>query len=182
MRKTLDDSILAIKSRRLELKCLGLDDLEGVYAYAKDPELARNTSWYAHENSKETRQFIEHVLDRHQTEIGAVHIVWAIRLQGSLKTIGTLSLVQDNDIEAHVDYALARKHWRRGYMTEALRAVIAWTFTQLPILEKINSGCLSRNIASVKVLEKVGFQIKSQYSSQRGAKFDHQIWRPQNLA
>ncbi len=46
-------------------------------------------------------------------------------------------------------------HWRKGYTTEALTKLLDFGFNELK-LHRIEAGCAIENIASNKVLEKVG--------------------------
>lgn len=46
--------------------------------------------------------------------------------------------------------------WGRGYATEAARALVQWALEE-PRIHRIASACLEDNIASIRVLEKVGF-------------------------
>lgn len=166
---------IEIKTNRLYFKLLSLEDIADVFDYARDPLVSENTSWEAHKSIKDTETFVQYVVSKHSLMPGKVRLVWGICMAGSSQVIGTVSFVQDNEKEGHVDYALSRDHWGKGYMTEAISEVISWAFNTLPLLEKVNSGCLSRNIGSVMVLLKVGFEITRRYESQRGAKFDNQI-------
>lgn len=162
---------MEIKTDRLVLNPLNERDIDDVFAYASDPEVSRNTSWPAHESPADTRAFIEYVERKHNAEPGSLHLVWAIHLKSEDRVIGTVSFGQDNETEGHLDYALAREYWGKGYTTEAVRAVIDWAFREVTQLEKINSGCLSRNVGSVRVLEKAGFKVTERYESRRMGKF-----------
>jgi [ribosomal protein S5]-alanine N-acetyltransferase len=52
---------------------------------------------------------------------------------------------------------MRRKHWGRGYATEAAAEVIRYGFEECG-LQRIFAGCFLRNPASGRVLEKVGMQ------------------------
>ncbi len=97
-----------------------------------------------------------------------------IRLHQDARVIGAIDLVQDNDLQAHTDYVLARSCWNRGFMTEAVQAVVSWGFNRLHSLERIRSGGLTDNVGSWRVLEKSGFRLVSRQRTKFGAKFDHQ--------
>src|ERR1700736_1951878 len=57
--------------------------------------------------------------------------------------------------KAELAYVLATAYWNHGYMTEAVRAVIAWALGQ-PSIYRVWSVCDLENAVSVRVLEKVG--------------------------
>ena len=56
---------------------------------------------------------------------------------------------------AEVWYKIQPIYWRQGYTTEALKELLRYSFPTLN-LHRIEAGCAVRNIASIKVLEKVG--------------------------
>ena len=55
-----------------------------------------------------------------------------------------------------IGYWLGQPYWRRGYMSEAARAFIAHVF-EVTGENKIYSGAVSENIASLRIQEKLGF-------------------------
>jgi ribosomal-protein-alanine N-acetyltransferase len=58
--------------------------------------------------------------------------------------------------EARLAYYLARPYWGRGLATEAGRAFIEYGFTRL-CLSRIEAGANAKNLASNRVLQKLGF-------------------------
>jgi ribosomal-protein-alanine N-acetyltransferase len=54
-------------------------------------------------------------------------------------------------------YWMGRNYARRGYMTAAVRAVIPFAFESLR-LHRIEAACIPGNVASIRLLEKTGFQ------------------------
>jgi len=58
--------------------------------------------------------------------------------------------------EAVIAFYLARSYWGRGLATEAGRAFIEYGFGQLG-LSRIEAGINARNLASIRVVEKLGF-------------------------
>jgi ribosomal-protein-alanine N-acetyltransferase len=59
-------------------------------------------------------------------------------------------------MRAGIGYELARSHWRQGIMKEALGAIIALGFKEMGI-NRIEAVVMPENIASLKLLEKLGF-------------------------
>ncbi len=78
----------------------------------------------------------------------------------STEAIGGASLQVLNDVyqkTAELGYWLGEPFWSQGLATEAVAALTDWGFDQLPI-ERIQAGIFSPNKASIRVLEKVGFE------------------------
>jgi [ribosomal protein S5]-alanine N-acetyltransferase len=59
-------------------------------------------------------------------------------------------------MRASIGYELARSSWRQGIMTEALAAIIALGFQEMG-LNRIEAVVMPENVASIKLLEKLGF-------------------------
>ncbi|WP_148616005.1 GNAT family N-acetyltransferase [Nocardioides rubriscoriae] len=57
---------------------------------------------------------------------------------------------------ARLTYCLRERAWGQGYATEAARALLAWAFDTLP-LNRVQAEVDTRNAASARVLEKLGF-------------------------
>jgi RimJ/RimL family protein N-acetyltransferase len=57
---------------------------------------------------------------------------------------------------AALTYCLAEAAWGRGYATEAARALLGWAFDTLD-LNRVQAEVDTRNVASARVLEKLGF-------------------------
>lgn len=58
---------------------------------------------------------------------------------------------------AEIGYDLARSHWGQGIASEAAHAMLHFCFTQLQ-LHRIEAHTIIDNFASVRLLEKLGFQ------------------------
>ncbi|MGD7706533.1 GNAT family N-acetyltransferase [Microlunatus sp. Y2014] len=57
---------------------------------------------------------------------------------------------------ASLGYAISPTAWGRGYATESARAVLDWAFATLD-LNRVQAETDTRNLASARVLEKLGF-------------------------
>lgn len=69
----------------------------------------------------------------------------------------TLSQIQRGVTQSGaLGYWMGERHAGRGYMSDAVRTLIAYAFDTLR-LHRIEAACLSHNAASIRLLEKVGF-------------------------
>ncbi len=57
---------------------------------------------------------------------------------------------------ASLGYCLDEAMWGHGFATETAHAVLRWAFGALD-LNRVQAGADTRNVASARVLEKVGF-------------------------
>ncbi len=147
-----------ITTPRLLLRKFRRGDAAAVFAYASDPEVARYTIWEHHRSIKTTRKFVELVLKAYRQGQPAP---WAIVLQREDKLIGAIGLrnwVLEHS-RAEVGYVLARQYWGKGYVSEALNAVLAFGFSRMA-LNRIEAKCVPENLGSIRVLEKAGMRCE----------------------
>ncbi len=86
--------------------------------------------------------------------------VACIEIQGVVG--GSIGLHPGEDVHrrtAELGYWIAEPFWGRGIATEAVRAFVAHGFETLP-LDRIYASAYANNAASVRVLEKCGFQFE----------------------
>ena len=111
-----------LRTERLVLRPVSLDHLEGYAAMFADPEVTRFIGDGSTATLEESREWIETSIDRN------ARLGWDMRTvrtqEGSF--VGRCGIAVrdlDNGTEHEIAYALARKHWGRGYATEAASAV-----------------------------------------------------------
>lgn len=131
------------------------EDIDGLYAYAKNPNVGPNAGWKPHESREESKKIIE--------ELFLPHEVWSIRDKETGKVIGSIGLEPDRrreDVKSmEMGYSLAEESWGKGYMTEAVRAVIDYAFDELGLV--VLAICTGpENRRSQRVIEKCGFQYE----------------------
>jgi ribosomal-protein-alanine N-acetyltransferase len=79
---------------------------------------------------------------------------------------------------ASVGYWIGAPHVRRGYMTDAVKAVLPFAFTTLG-LHRLEAACLPHNHPSQRVLEKAGFKregMARRYLKINGIWQDHDLF------
>ncbi len=144
------------------LREIRLTDEDDVHEYASDPCVSRFDSW-----GPNTREKTHEVVTRWlklQEVWPRPEINLAVELTGERKRIGTMRL-QINDHEkacAYIGYAFNRRYWNRGYATEAARALVDVAFRDLQ-LHRIWASCDTRNIASWRVMEKLGMRREGHF-------------------
>lgn len=147
-----------IKTERLLLRKIQPQDAEMVYVWMSDPEVCKYERWKPHPSPEYTRGYIIEVFNGYKSNDT---YQWGIELNGIL--IGSISIVNvdDYDQKATLGYCLAREFWSNGYMTEAVKAVLQYMFVDIG-LNRIEASHSTHNIASGRVLEKVGMLLEGQ--------------------
>jgi ribosomal-protein-alanine N-acetyltransferase len=129
-----------------------MDDAEEIFhGYATDPEVTRYLVWEPHRSLADTRAFLRACMECWR---GQSRFPWAITRGPDTASIGMIELRLDGH-KADVGYVLAREEWGKGYMTEALTAVVEAAFA-LRDVYRVGAVCDVENIASARVMEKAG--------------------------
>jgi RimJ/RimL family protein N-acetyltransferase len=140
------------KTERLRLRKAKLVDAEAIFRqYAQDPEVTKYVSWRAHQSIDETREYMRMCLLAWDVA-KAFH--WVIELQEDKQVIGMI-VARVNAEKWELGFVLARAHWGRGYMTEAVQSIVAWALKQKDIF-RVWAVCDIDNKASARVMEKAG--------------------------
>jgi len=82
--------------------------------------------------------------------------LFVVKLIGERKAIGFVFLSAENSGDTHIGYLLGESYWDKGYATEILKGLIDFIESEGQVIRLI-SGVATDNIASVKLLQKLGF-------------------------
>jgi ribosomal-protein-alanine N-acetyltransferase len=150
---SLDTTLL---TPRLLLRPMVLEDAEAMHAFKSDPEATR---WFGQEPKtgiEQTRGWVRSGLEGRKE---GTSITWAITLRDTGKVIGECCLwnIDRSSMRAELGYELLRSYWKRGLMSEALKAVLEYSFSEMR-LNRIEANPLSINLDSQKVLIGLGFK------------------------
>ena len=149
---------LVMKTEHLYLRPFVLEDAPGMYEnWASDPENLKYVTWDAHTSPERTRESIKRWVEQYQKPDT---YKWAICFKTSPdQVIGDISVVsQDQESQScELGYILGKKFWGKGFMTEAVIAVLDFLLNEVGIKE-IKATYVSLNPASGKVMEKAGMQ------------------------
>ena len=155
-------SDVTLHTERLTLRELVDSDFDAVHAYAVDPVVVRYMPWGPN-SPPETREF----LTRAQEAAAATprlgyELAVTLRSDGTL--LGAMGLHRDDpDVsEAMLGYCFGQEAWGHGYATEAGHAVMRFAFGPLQ-LASVWAGCNADNTGSIRVLEKLGFTLRSRH-------------------
>jgi RimJ/RimL family protein N-acetyltransferase len=139
-----------------KLRPVNQDDLDSMFAYLSDSFISEYTTWEFHQDISTTQSYLNQVLANYEN--GRVEN-WGIEHQESKGLVGMIGFghIDFAHRNGEVGYVLSRKHWGTGIVSDALRLVVQEGFVSLG-LEKIIGRCISENIGSKRVLQKVGFK------------------------
>ena len=149
-----------IETDRLILRRYVIEDADAMYKnWAPDSEVTKFLTWQPHSSVEVSRGIIENWLKEYSDE---KYYQWAIVLKDNgNEPIGDISVGQMNeDISmVHIGYCLGRAWWRRGIMSEALKAVMDFMFDTVEV-NRVESRHDPMNPNSGKVMQKCGMKYE----------------------
>lgn len=171
-----------IETKRLLLRPFQENDAEAFFACCQNPNLGNNAGWAPHKTLNESREIL------HSAFIGQEGI-WAVTLKDTQQLIASIGIVPDpkreNPQVRMLGYWLDEPYWGKGYMSEAVQAVLNYGFNELQ-LSLITANCYPHNKRSQQVLKRNGFiyegilhQAELTYN---GNIYDHECYYIPNIA
>ena len=144
------DNPVELRTARLLLRPFELTDVDDVWAYASDPEVARFRPLPDPYTRNNAAEFVERQMRTDWSANPEFAIVYGHRV------IGGASLHVNLEHETgELGYLLGRRWWGQGLATEAARAVVDWGFRRFR-LHKVYARAHVDNRRSWRVMEKLG--------------------------
>ena len=150
-----------------------MSDAGDLFECLSDTEVSRYTFWDTHDSIEYTREFLSRLIDDNAA-------CWGIVQRGDEKFIGTCLLhsFEAQHRRAEIAFNITRQYWGHGYATEVAREVITFSFRNWE-LNRIGGTCMAENLASARVLEKVGMAFEGilrKYAYTKGAFRDLRLY------
>lgn len=159
-----------LETERLLLRPLAVSDAEHIFnCWASDPVATEYMQWDTHPNAEMTQEWL-------RMEEAAIpdknHFVWGFVLKEENSLIGSGGITfRSGDNHHELGYIIARPYWNRGFVSEAVAAMLSF------MKEKTDIGIIHAkhavdNTASGRIIEKNGFvyQKNGSYTSFSGVK------------
>ncbi len=152
---------VVLKNARLLLREIAATDLPALVEMLSDEEQVRYIEFEATESS--ARVLLDWSLKSAQEARRTAYSL-ALTLPPDDSFVGTISLVIRDweQREGHLGYILHRNFQGRGLTTAAAKLVMAFGFEQLG-LHRICATCHAKNLASVRVIEKLGLRQEAHF-------------------
>ncbi len=156
--KSNNSSSLNLQTSRLHLRQVSKNDVNDIHELLSLPETDRFNTSGIPETIRATEKIITDWCIG-QNAIPQTSYIFCLDLIDTKQFIGLmgLNIGKPNYKTAEVWYKIHPGQWNKGYATEALSKLINVGFNELR-LHRIEAGCAVENMASVKVLEKVGMK------------------------
>ncbi|MEM7373617.1 MAG: GNAT family protein [Bacteroidota bacterium] len=150
------------QTARLTLRPLRMTDLEEVYGYRKDPEVVRYQSFEPFTREM-TSDFMKEQAGLIFHKAGQwVQIGFALTETDKLVGDCAVKRFAHEPLIVEIGYTIAREHQRQGYAREGISGLLNFLFQQKQI-HKVQALIDVRNIASIRFVEKLGFQKEGHF-------------------
>ena len=151
---------ITFETPRLILRKVTPEDLDNIFEYCKNPNVARYVTWDAHQSLEDTKKFINYALDSYK--VGAPEPM-AIILKDDPKQrmIGSVGLIpaSPKNRTFELGYVIAEEYWGKGIVAEAAKPLINFGFKHFA-MQRLQCRCDILNPQSSRVMEKLGMQYE----------------------
>ena len=149
-------SPVIFETERLYAREFVREDADGVFEYAGNLE-SSGFQEFSPESYEDVVKFVESRLAAQIEEPRRFYDA-VLCLKDTDEMIGAMGLyLTDERRQAEIGYNLKRRFWNTGYATEAAKGFLRFGFLGLD-LHRIYAKCDDRNIASYRVMEKIGMR------------------------
>jgi [ribosomal protein S5]-alanine N-acetyltransferase len=144
--------MIIAETDRLILREITPADAEQAYLLNLDPEVIRYTGDVSFSNVEEAKTFLENYSSYKQYGFGR----WAVIDKHTIEFLGWCGLKFLEDEGLHdIGFRFFKKHWGKGYATEAAKACLQLGFDKYN-MPSIIGRAAKENKASINVLRKLG--------------------------
>lgn len=184
-----DEGFTGLVAERVTLRRFGPADVTRLVSYRSDLAVARYQSWDAPYPLSSGERLIAALRGEHPDTPGQ-WFQFAMALRATDELIGDCASFTDAEDPrlAEIGFTLDPRFQRRGYATEAARALLGYLFAARS-KHRVMARCDPRNVASAAVLERLGMRREGHLRESSWAKgewtddlvyaiLDHE-WPPQ---
>lgn len=151
---------LTFETPRTILRKIHAGDLDNIFEYCKNPNVARYVTWDPHETIEATKKFLSYAEGSYL--VGAPEPLGIIlKDDPEKKVIGTVGLIpaSPKNRTFELAYVIAEEYWGKGLVAEAAKPLINYAFKHFAI-ERLQCRCDILNPQSSRVMEKLGMHYE----------------------
>ena len=174
------DSIPRFETERLNLRAVFPADAQSIFELMSDPKVSQHHELETFETIHQAHELISKFTNWFQNDQA---VRWAILRKDSSELIGTccFDTFHPKYQSLNLGYNIRSDHWGQGYATEAVTTIIdyAFQFGIVGPVNRIQAITVPVNVASEKVLEKIGFEkegLMRQYGFWKGKFHDMNLF------
>ena len=154
---------LTLKTDRLILRPFERSDLDDVLGYYSLPEVQRYLDWKARDKSEAKTAFDAMRKQTRLTRPGDILTLAVVRkADGAVMGHVSLRWTDATAGQGEIRFAIGPAYRRRGYATEAVKAVMTLAFEGFR-MHRIFAVTAGQNQASAKLLRSIGMRLEAHY-------------------
>jgi [ribosomal protein S5]-alanine N-acetyltransferase len=147
-----------VESARLLMRPVSQADIPGLLLMNRDDETTRFLSYVSWRSLDDGMTWLGKIREMESAGTG-VQLVVVEKASASVVGGCLLFRYEESSARAELGYALARSHWRKGYMHEALVALLSHVFGVMG-LRRLEAQVNSANTPSCQLVERLGFKYE----------------------
>ncbi len=152
--------IESFETERLIIRKVRQSDINDIFEYCKNPNVARYVTWEAHQSLEDTQKFIDYAQSSYAK--GAPEPMVLILKDDPLKkVIGSVGIMpaSPRNRTFELAYVVSEEHWGKGLISEASKVLVNYAFKHFAI-ERLQCRCDVLNPQSSRVMEKLGMHFE----------------------
>jgi RimJ/RimL family protein N-acetyltransferase len=150
------EALPTLDAPRVRLRWLTGNDVDALFSIFSDEQMMRYWSSTPMKERSEAEELLRRI---HEGFRDKTAFQWGVERKDDGELLGTCTLfnVHRANMRAELGYCLRSAHWRKGYMGEALAALIDHSFGVLR-LRRLEADVDPDNASSLRILGRLGFQ------------------------
>jgi RimJ/RimL family protein N-acetyltransferase len=150
---------IMIKSQRLTLKPIALEDAGEVFAYRGDAESNKYQGWIPN-----TLEDVVEFINKNPVTFNVSNSWFQLAIidNATAQLIGDVGIHFVDDEQCEVGCTINKEYHQKGYAKEALKATIDYLFQDLN-KHRITASVDPRNNASVNLMKSLGFRLEAHH-------------------
>ena len=152
----LANQLSNVETDRLCFKIIEMSDVDFIHQLYSDWRVSQHLGKvpfpFGYEDAVQT---ISHCVSKESTEDTMTLLV---KKKDDQQAIGIITLRKDGELGI-LGYSILSEFWNMGFAAEACKSIVNFGFEYLK-LSTIQASTTENNIASMKVLEKLGFSLR----------------------
>lgn len=148
-----------LETERTIMRRLTKEDAENFYALNLDKEVLKFTGDKPFENLETAMNFLINYDQYEKYGVGRLAVIDK-NTSIFLGWCGLKYNAEKNEYD--IGFRFYKEYWNKGFATETARKCLDFGFNELKI-EKIVGRAMNMNLASIKVLEKIGMKFKENF-------------------
>ena len=148
-----------IETDRLFIRTLEMGDKESFFTYRAMPEIYQYQAWRP-KCMEEAEKFIRKNAEVVANTVNTWLQLAVCKKQGQM--LGDIGIHFVDQAQIEIGYTLSREQQSNGYAFEAVKAVMAYAFSEWKkhrIIASVDPG----NLRSIRLLEKIGFRKEAHF-------------------